>query len=167
MKGQDLRSFVAAYGQAHPGEVVRVGEPVSAEHDVMAVVLEYERRRRYPVLLFERVTGHDIPIVANVVASRRALAFALGVSETSLAAEYARRIKDHVKPVVAPEAAFRHAVITAAPTSTSARCPSRSTSPATPAAISPRACWWRAIRRREWRRRAITAFRSRDGTAWA
>ena len=44
----------------------------------MALVLEYERRRRYPILLFEQVAGHDIPIVCNVVASRRALAFALG-----------------------------------------------------------------------------------------
>jgi UbiD family decarboxylase len=60
----------------------------------MAVVLEYERRRRWPILLFEQVVGHDIPIVANVVASRRALAFALGVPESRLAVEYARRIKD-------------------------------------------------------------------------
>jgi len=71
---QDLRSFVDAYARAFPGEVVRVQEPVSTEHDVMALVLEYERRRRWPIVLFEHVQGHDIPIVANVVASRRALA---------------------------------------------------------------------------------------------
>ena len=104
---QDLRSFVAAYAQAHPDEVVHVGEPVSADYDVMALVLEYERRRRFPILIFEKVTGHDIPIVTNVVASRRALAFALGVAEPTLAAEYARRIKEHVKPVVVPDPPFR------------------------------------------------------------
>ena len=43
MAAQDLRSFVAAYAEAHPDEVVRVSEPVSIEHDVMALVLEYER----------------------------------------------------------------------------------------------------------------------------
>src|SRR5215469_11495267 len=105
---QDLRSFVAAYAEADPGEVVRVAEPVSVEHDVMALVLEYERRRRHPILLFEKVEGHDMPIVANVVASRHALAFALGVPETSLATEYGRRIKEHVKPVVVTEPPFRH-----------------------------------------------------------
>src|SRR5438309_4306603 len=104
---QDLRSFVGAYERAHPDAVVRIVEPVSIAHDVMAVVLEYERRRRYPILLFERVTGHDIPIVANVVASRRALAFALGVPESGLAAEYARRITEHIKPVLVPEPPFR------------------------------------------------------------
>jgi 3-polyprenyl-4-hydroxybenzoate decarboxylase len=68
---QDLRAFVAAHERAHPSEVVRVREPVR---------------------------GSDIPIVCNVVASRRALAFALGVPEGRLAVEYARRIKDTVKP---------------------------------------------------------------------
>ncbi|MGH7278500.1 MAG: UbiD family decarboxylase domain-containing protein, partial [Candidatus Rokuibacteriota bacterium] len=105
--GQDLRSFVGAYERAFPAEVVRVAEPVSIEYDVMAVVLEYERRRRYPILLFERVTGHDIPIVCNVVASRPALAFALGVPERQLAAEYARRIKDPIKPVATSDPPFR------------------------------------------------------------
>ena len=112
MTSQDLRSFIAAYALASPGEVVRVTDPVSIEHDVMALVLEYERRRRYPVLIFERVTGYDIPIVANVVASRRALAFALGVPESALAGEYARRITEPIKPVVVAEAPFRHRVLT-------------------------------------------------------
>jgi len=112
MAAQDLRGFVAAYEEAHPGEVIRVTEPVSIDEDVMALVLEYERRRRYPILLFDRVAGHDIPIVCNVVASRRALAFALGVDERALAAEYARRIKEHVKPIVVPSPPFAHRVLT-------------------------------------------------------
>jgi UbiD family decarboxylase len=112
VSAQDLRSFVAAYRDAHPSEVVTVREPVSLEHDVMALVLEYERRRRWPILLLERIVGHDIPVVANVVASRRALAFALGVGESALAAEYARRIKEPIKPVVLADAPFRERVVT-------------------------------------------------------
>ena len=108
---QSVRAFVDAYGRAFPGEVVRVTEPVSTEYDVMAVVLEYERRRRYPILLFERVHGSDLPIICNVVASRRALAFALDVPESGLALEYARRIKDVIKPVVVPDPPFRRHVL--------------------------------------------------------
>ncbi|HBH04588.1 MAG TPA: UbiD family decarboxylase [Candidatus Rokubacteria bacterium] len=108
---QDLRSFVAAYERAHPEEVVRVTEPVSTDYDVMALVLEYERRRRWPVLLFEQVRGHDIPIVANVLASRKALAFALGASERDLAREYARRITERRKPVVVPDPPFHRRVL--------------------------------------------------------
>ena len=109
---QDLRSFVAAYREANPGEVVRIAEPVSLEHDIMAVVLEYERRRRYPILVFEKIRGYDMPVVCNVVASRRALAFALGVPESELAAEYARRIKEPMKPVVVADPSFRRHVVT-------------------------------------------------------
>ena len=107
---QDLRSFVSEYERACPSEVVRVHEPISTDFDVMALVLEYERRRRFPVLLLEQVRGSDIPIVCNVVASRRALAFALGVPETALALEYARRIKDPIKPVVVADPAFHQRV---------------------------------------------------------
>ena len=109
---QDLRSFVADYERAFPGEVVRVTEPVSTDFDVMALVLEYERRRRFPILLLEHVQGADMPIVCNVVASRRALAFALGVPESRLALEYARRIKDPIKPVVVADPPFRQRVLT-------------------------------------------------------
>jgi 2,5-furandicarboxylate decarboxylase 1 len=109
---QDVRSFVDAYGRAFPSEVVRVTEPVTTDYDVMALVLEYERRRRFPILLLEHVQGSDIPIVCNVVASRRALAFALGVPESGLALEYARRIKDPIKPVTVADPPFRHQVLT-------------------------------------------------------
>src|SRR5438094_2756575 len=112
MPGQSVRDFVTAYERAFPGEVVRVTEPVTLEHDVMALVLEYERRRRWPILMFEKVTGADMPIVANVVASRRALAWALGVPEPRLALAYARRIKDTIKPNVVARAPFRERVLT-------------------------------------------------------
>jgi 2,5-furandicarboxylate decarboxylase 1 len=111
VSAQDLRSFVGAYREADPSAVVTVREPVTIDHDVMALVLEYERRRRWPILLFEHIVGHDVPIVANVVASRRALAFALGVGEYQLAAEYARRIKEPIKPVVLADAPFRERVV--------------------------------------------------------
>ena len=101
---QDLRAFVAAYERAYPSEVVRVREPVSLDYDVMALVLEYERRRRFPLLLLEQVRGSDIPIVCNVVA--------LGVPEARLAGEYARRIKDTIKPVIVTDPPFRHRVLT-------------------------------------------------------
>jgi len=109
---QDLRSFISAYASAFPSEVIHVTEPVSTEFEVMALVLEYERRRRFPILVLERVRGFDMPIVCNVVASRPALAFALGVPPSQLALEYARRIKDTLKPVVVSDPPFRHRVLT-------------------------------------------------------
>ncbi len=98
--GQDLRTFVAGFARAHPSELLRISDPVDVEHDVQAIALELERRRRFPVLHFENVRGFTMPVVANVMASRRGLAFALGVDEPDLPGAYAGRLKELVKPVV-------------------------------------------------------------------
>ncbi len=97
---QDLRSFVEAVGRTHAGEVVRIAQPVDLSFQTQALALELERRRRFPILLFEHVGSHSIPIVTNVMASRRGLALALGVEAEQLPEEYARRLKEPVKPVV-------------------------------------------------------------------
>ncbi len=97
---QSLRGFVSALEQAHPGEVVRITEPVDLAYQTQALALELERRRRFPVLIFEQVRGHSIPVVSNVMASRRGLAMALSVGEAELPEEYAKRLKEPLKPVV-------------------------------------------------------------------
>ena len=97
---QSLRGFVSTLEQAHPGEVVRITEPVDLAYQTQALALELERRRRFPVLIFEQVRGHSIPIVSNVMASRRGLAMALGVDIAQLPEEYAKRLKEPLKPVV-------------------------------------------------------------------
>ncbi|MBI4636831.1 MAG: UbiD family decarboxylase [Candidatus Rokubacteria bacterium] len=83
-----------------------------AEFDLQAIALELERRRRFPILLFEKVVGHDIPVIANVMASRRVYAFALGTGQGEMPAEYARRLKQYVKPVVVDDPPFRRTLIT-------------------------------------------------------
>jgi UbiD family decarboxylase len=158
MERQSLRHFVAAYETAYPQEVVRVPDTVSLEHDVMALVLEYERRRRYPILFFDRVAGSDIPIIANAVASRRALAFALDTTERGLAVEYGRRIKDHVKPVIVADPPFRSRVLRGDDVDLGA-LPIPEYFPGDAGRYLTGACWSRAIPRRVWRPRATTDSR--------
>ncbi len=76
---QSLRDFMAAVERAHPDLVLRVTEPVEPQYQMQALALELERRRRFPILFFERVRGHSMPVISNVMASRRGLATALGV----------------------------------------------------------------------------------------
>jgi 2,5-furandicarboxylate decarboxylase 1 len=97
---QSLRGFISLLDRSHPGEVVRIAEPVDLAYQMQALTLELERRRRFPVLFFEQVRGHSIPVVSNVMASRMGLATALGVNEAELPETYAARLKEPVKPVV-------------------------------------------------------------------
>ncbi|MBI2880752.1 MAG: UbiD family decarboxylase [Candidatus Tectomicrobia bacterium] len=109
---QDLRSFVREFEEEFPEDVIRVSEPVGLEYDIMALVLEYERRRRFPIFLFENVRGHEIPVVCNVVAGRRSLAKALRVTEAELSEEYSRRLKHYIDPHVVDDPPFRGIVRT-------------------------------------------------------
>jgi 2,5-furandicarboxylate decarboxylase 1 len=108
---QDLRAFVEAFGRQHPGEVLRISERVDLRLDLQAVALELERRRRFPILIFENVRGAAMPVISNVMASRRAFAFALGVDEAGLPAEYVRRLGQYVKPEVVHDPRFRHTIL--------------------------------------------------------
>ena len=109
---QDLRSFIREFEGSYPQDVVRVSEPVDLEYQMMALVLEYERRVRYPVIIFENVQGHEMPVVCNVMAGRRTLAKALGVPESQLSEEYARRLEDYIEPVMVEDPPFRRFVRT-------------------------------------------------------
>src|SRR5262245_4327196 len=91
---QSLRGFIARLEREHPTEVVRIAEPVDLAYQMQALALELERRRRFPVLIFEQVRGHTMPVVSNVMASRTGLALALGIADTELPETYAARLKE-------------------------------------------------------------------------
>ena len=107
---QDLRSFIRDFEAEYPQDIVRVAEQVDLEYQMMALVLEYEKRNRYPILMFENVRGHQMPVVTNVMAGRRTLAKALGVAESRLSEEYARRLENYVEPVIVKDPPFRQVV---------------------------------------------------------
>src|SRR5262249_57321952 len=81
---QSLRGFIARLEREHPTLVVRIAEPVDLAYQMQALALELERRRRFPVLIFEQVRGHTMPVVSDVMASRTGLALALGVADLQL-----------------------------------------------------------------------------------
>ncbi|MDP6086839.1 MAG: UbiD family decarboxylase [Nitrospinota bacterium] len=109
---QDLRSFIQAFEQEFPEELIRVSEPVDLEFDIMALVLEYERRGQSPILFFDNIKGHQVPIICNLVAGRRSLAKALETPEHRLAEEFSGRLKEYIDPALVEDPPFRQVVLT-------------------------------------------------------
>ena len=107
---QDLRSFVSTFQDKYPEDVIRISEPIDLKYDIMALVLEYERRRRFPILFFDNINGHDIPIICNLMATRRSLALALGVDEPELSDEFSRRLVNYIDPQVVEDPPFHQVV---------------------------------------------------------
>jgi 2,5-furandicarboxylate decarboxylase 1 len=97
---QDLRSFVADYERHSPADVVRVTEPVDRVAELQAITEELDRRNAHPILVFEDVRDSALPIVTNVLASRAALAYALGTTRDDVREVYARKLNELIPATV-------------------------------------------------------------------
>src|SRR5579872_3973266 len=88
---QSLRGFLEIVEAEYPDEFLRIREPVHPRFDMTAIAFELERAGKSPVVLLERVEGYDMPVVANIAASRRLLAACLGVSQSELPSAFRQR----------------------------------------------------------------------------
>jgi phenyl-phosphate phosphatase/carboxylase subunit beta len=105
---QDLRSFLQLLEDR--GELARIASPVALNQEIGAVCLR-NLRTSGPGLLFERVGDHDIRLAVDLLASRRRYALALGVEPDQLAAEWNRRTKDLLPPVLVENGMCRQNVL--------------------------------------------------------
>ena len=94
---QDLRSFLRLLEAQ--GELARITSPVALNQEIGAVCLR-NLRTGGPGLLFERPEGNDVSLAVDLLASRRRYALALGVEAQELAAEWNRRTKNLLPPVL-------------------------------------------------------------------
>ena len=81
---QSLRGFLAMVEREFPDEILRIREPVRTRLDTTSLVFELERAGRSPVVVYENVEGHAMPLVTNIAGNRRLLAACLGVSTEQL-----------------------------------------------------------------------------------
>jgi UbiD family decarboxylase len=88
---QSLRGFLAQVERELPDEVLRIREPVSPRLDITSLVYELERMGKSPLVVFDRVEGHTMPVVTNVAGSRKLLALALGVTPAELPTAFRER----------------------------------------------------------------------------
>lgn len=97
---QDLRTFLKQYEEAFPKDVLYINEEIDGKYETTALIMELEKGKKYPVVVFNKVKGYETPVIANVLASRRRMGFVLGVTEKQLPHEYARRINNLVPPLL-------------------------------------------------------------------
>jgi len=96
MAHRDLRTFLDSLG----GDLIRVREPLSPQHEIAALLKEAQGR----AVLCERVDGFpDARIAGNFLSSRALAARALGTTVARLIDTYVERSKQGVPPVRASE----------------------------------------------------------------
>ncbi|MFP4243458.1 MAG: 4-hydroxy-3-polyprenylbenzoate decarboxylase [Ectothiorhodospira sp.] len=87
MKYRDLREFIR--GLEERGDLQRIQVPVDP-HLEMTEVCDRVLRGGGPALLFERPTGHDIPVLANLFGTPARVALGMGAESTEALREVGR-----------------------------------------------------------------------------
>ncbi len=95
---KDLRTFIASLQEDHPKEIVRVARPVDPSWEIAAVVRKFQAENQFPTIVFENVTGFEMPVMTNLFASRRKMAAALDVPLEETLNEYMRREDQPFEP---------------------------------------------------------------------
>ena len=78
MKFKDLREFISFLERRQ--ELCRIQTPVSCELEITEIA-DRVVKGGGPALLFENVTGYDVPVVINIFGSEQRMAWALGVEK--------------------------------------------------------------------------------------
>lgn len=108
---QSLRGFLRMVEADYPDELLRVRQPIDLRFDMTAIVYELERVGKNPVIVLERVGGHDMPVVTNVAANRRLLAACLGVGARDLPTAFRERCQKYIPCETVTQAAWNDVVI--------------------------------------------------------
>lgn len=110
--GQSLRGFLEATETADPDDVLRIREPVSQQLEMTSTIFELSRLNKSPVVIFENVTGFDMPVVTNIAGSRKLLANSLNCSIADLPTAFRERCQTYIPPEVVAKGDWDEIVLT-------------------------------------------------------
>lgn len=108
---QSLRGFLNTVETQFPDEFLRIKNPVSTQLEMTSVIFELDRAGKTPVVVFENVEGHTMPVVTNIAASRKLLASCLSVDVADLANEFRKRCQDYIPCEVVSKGAWDEVVL--------------------------------------------------------
>lgn len=108
---QGLRGFLEMVERDFPDEILRIRAPVSTHLDMTSLVFELERAGRSPVVVYEAVEGHSMPVVTNIAGNRKLLAACLGVTPADLPTAFRERCQKYTPCEVVPEAPWQEVVL--------------------------------------------------------
>ncbi len=93
---QSMRGFLDMVERDYPDEILRIREPVRTHLDITSLVFALERAGKSPVVVYENVEGHSMPVVTNISGNRKLLAACLGVPQVDLPMAFRERCQKYI-----------------------------------------------------------------------
>ena len=95
---KDLRFFLKTVEERTPELLLRIKKEVNPCWELSSVQKKLESDGRLPIVVFEKVQGHGMPIVTNLFASKRHLALALDSAADAVVTRFAEAQTNRIKP---------------------------------------------------------------------
>lgn len=112
MSYNDLRQFLGKLEEV--GELARVSKEVDSEFELAAICRKMELLGG-PAILFEKVKGYDMPLVANILGSQNRVALALETTDIKSAIAKVESVifnQKYIAPVLVENAPCQEVVLT-------------------------------------------------------
>ena len=108
---QSLRGFLEMVERDYPEEFLRIKVPVSTQLDMTSIIFELEHAGKSPVVVYENVEGHTMPVVTNIAGNRRLLAACLGVPQPDLPSAFRERCQKYIPCEIVKDAPWNEVVL--------------------------------------------------------
>jgi 2,5-furandicarboxylate decarboxylase 1 len=109
---EDMRQFIESVEKTRPSDVLHIIETVDPKFEITAYLIELERMKRDPILVFENVKGYDMPIVGNIFPSVDRVATVMRTTRDKVFEEWLSREKNPVKPQLVNKGFAQDSVLT-------------------------------------------------------
>ncbi|OGP61231.1 MAG: hypothetical protein A2162_04470 [Deltaproteobacteria bacterium RBG_13_52_11b] len=81
------------------GELLTVSHPLDPRHEISTVLSELGKNE-HPAILVEKVKGYSLPVIGNLLGTRKRISMALGINPDHLSEEAIPKIEDKRSPVL-------------------------------------------------------------------
>ena len=108
---QSLRGFLRMVETDFPTNSCASGTRSTPSSKSTSMLFELDRAGRSPVVVFENVEGHSMPVVTNIAGNRKLLAACLGVKAADLPTAFRERCQKYIPCEVVSTAAWDEVVL--------------------------------------------------------
>lgn len=106
----DLRSFIRQVSKETPDDLLIVKDALDPHFEPSAYIDELAKKGRHLVFIFEALKGAKLPVVSNVLGTRKRYALALGTTEDRIMTEWLSRSQRAIPPKIVKEAPIKECV---------------------------------------------------------
>jgi 2,5-furandicarboxylate decarboxylase 1 len=104
MEQEGIKSFIDTLRSQ--GDLISLSTPLDPKYEISAFLSEIGKKDA-PAILFEYVKGFRLPVLGNLLGTRRRLALALGIEPDKLFEEFPNRMGNGIPPVLTRDASPR------------------------------------------------------------